>query len=82
MVERPPEERTVLVLCLLGIVALVPFAAIRFARAGYIIGFVDLFGAIGSFVIVAYALRTGKLKTPGLILSIISVLGVVIIIRM
>lgn len=82
MVERPPEERIVLVLCLIAIVVLVPFAITRFARADYIIGFVDLFGAIGSFVIVAYVLRTGKIKIPGLIMSIISVLGVVIIIRM
>jgi diguanylate cyclase (GGDEF)-like protein len=82
VVERPPEERIVLTLCLIGIVALAPFAVMRFARADYIIGFIDLLGAIVAFVMVAYVLRTGKIKIPGLIMSIASVLGVVFVTRM
>ena len=54
----------------------------RFFRADYLIGSVDLFGAIASFLTVVYVLRTGKVQLPGIFLSIISVAGVMLIIRM
>lgn len=79
MVRGPAEERIVIILCLLSFLALTPFAIMRFVLGDYTIAAVDFFGVIAVLLIVTYILRTGKTKLPGLILSVVSLSGVILI---
>lgn len=81
VVQKSAEERIVLTLCMLSFVALVPFVIARFISADFVIAAIDFMGAAASLLMVVYIMRTGKVKGPGLCMSLVSVCGVVVIVN-
>jgi diguanylate cyclase len=75
MQKRTSEEVIVLVLSLISVIGLLPFAIVRFSTGDWAVGLVDTAGVIGSSLTFAYVWRTHRTEIPGLCIAILSLSG-------
>ncbi len=77
MQTRTSEEVIVLVLSLVSVIGLLPFAVMRFSMGDWAVALVDSIGVIGSSLIFAYVWRTRRTEVPGLCIALLSLSGMV-----
>ncbi len=77
MQTRTSEEVIVLVLSLVSVIGLLPFAVMRFSMGDWAVALVDSIGVIGSSLIFAYVWRTRRTEVPGLCIAMLSLSGMV-----
>lgn len=77
MQKRTSEEVIVLVLSLVSVIGLLPFAVVRFSTGDWAVGLVDSAGVIGSFAVFTYVWRTRRTEIPGFFIAVLSLTGMV-----
>ncbi len=75
MQTRTSEEVIVLVLSMISVIGLLPFAVMRFSMGDWAVGLVDSIGVIGSSLVFAYVWRTRRTEVPGLCIAVLSLSG-------
>ena len=78
MKTRTNEEIIVLLLSIICILGLFPFAILRFLRGEYIVAAVDSIGFIASSLVVIYVYRTRKAHHVGQLLAALALFGMVV----
>ncbi|MDX1490718.1 MAG: GGDEF domain-containing protein [Pseudohongiellaceae bacterium] len=78
MSKRPPEEAIVLTMCAICLMALAPFALIRFLRGDYLTFVVDGLGAVFALVSIIYILKTHNFRLVGFFLAFVSLFGMAV----
>jgi len=77
MQKRTSEEVIVLVLSLISVIGLLPFAFVRFSTGDWAVGLVDTIGVVGSSATFAYVWRTRRTEIPGFFIAVLSLSGMV-----
>lgn len=78
MLKRSSEEVIVLVLSLISVIGLLPFAIVRFSTGDWAVGLVDSIGVAGSAATFAYVWRTHRTEIPGFFIAVLSLTGMVV----
>jgi len=77
MQKRTSEEVIVLVMSLISVIGLLPFAVVRFSTGDWAVGAVDTVGVIGSSLTFAYVWHTRRSEIPGFCIAALSLTGMV-----
>jgi len=78
MPRRAPEEIFILVLCVICMAGLLPFAIIRFERGDLLVAGVDFIGFLATALAFMYVYRTRQVADAGLFLAILALSGMVL----
>ncbi|NNF95643.1 MAG: GGDEF domain-containing protein [Halobacteria archaeon] len=78
--KRSTEEIVTMTLCTAGAVAITPFAVIRFFRSEWLMGSIDIVLILGISLVGLFVWWTRRVRTPGIILTIFILSGMVTIV--
>jgi len=76
-VKRDNQEYLLLALSAFAVIAITPFAVLRFARNDWLIGLVDTVVVLGMAITFLYVLITHKIKLPSIVLAVFSAVAAV-----
>jgi diguanylate cyclase (GGDEF)-like protein len=78
MKNRSNEEIIVLVLCIISMLGLLPFAILRFSRGDFLVAAVDAIGFVAASLGFFYVYRTRSIHYAGVLLAGVALCGMVV----